>query len=217
MANFDELYESVCDYNDSMTDELFTEGANMEIRKKFSYLRKEYKKLTKQIKRYKRKKNTKEIEKAIDDYLILMKKTRREIDNIPDTVGSIIIGYIINDILSGFEVFLATIVTLPLGGIGGVIDGIKILIQEISGIMHQYKQGNGNAFSIEMLNLRRAKLNAIMDSMETYIKKVKQGLKDFDDNDVNESVNDIKLNIYESCNDGYITEDEMNMLLDIMK
>ena len=215
MANFDELLESVVDYNEARFDELFTEGANLEIRDKYKALRKEYKALNKKIKEAKKSGETDKIEKTIDEYLELMKKTRKEIDNTPETVGSVIAGFFIAEVMDFCEIFLATVVSLPLAGIGGTIDSIKILIQEIAGIVRQYKKVNKGEFSIEMLNIRRAKLNSVMDSMESYLKKVKKGLNDTDD--VKESVEDIKLNIYESCHAGEITEEERDILLDIVE
>ena len=112
--------------------------------------------------------------------------------------------------------FKAFAVGLPTFGFGASISVIKDYIDMVIGMVKTFKD-NGNELDMKVFNARRAKIKGMIKQYHSVLNKYeKELLKNelsVEDKPVAESVDDIKLAIYESCHAGEITKEERDELL----
>lgn len=221
MADFNELMEYVAEstFDDA---EAYLEGTNREISKIGKTTLKDCKKLMKEAKNSYKKGDASATNKKLDEITKKLDEALSDIDDIDDTVGSVIIGYYYQGFCSALKGLLLGLCTF---GIGTAISSIKDTIDIISGGLEQWDKENKN-FTPKLLNMRRQKVRALLNSYKKVVsnfkKEVVKSIKETEkaeDTATEESADmsdEIKLEIYESCYYGEISEDERDILLDLM-
>ena len=222
MANFELLQESVIDHLYCEGEAYVTEGTNSDISKKYKEVVKKYKDCMADIKKDFKAKEYESAVKKCDDLMKYIDDMESIIDSKYDDVGSVVWGYIIQGFATSVK---AMILGIPTFGIGSAVVYIKDTIDIISGMIAEYKKKED--FSLEMFNQRRAKIIGCVKSLKKAVDHLKMDIEsaakeekakeEKKEEPVKESTSDsLKLEIFESCYNGDISEDERDVLLNLL-
>lgn len=227
MASFEVLQESVSDYLFEKAESEFVvaEGATTEINREYKKYLQETKGLVKQIKSNIKDKKWDDARKACDEYEKAIKDAIDNIDEIPETVGSAIAGTFVQELATYAKAVLLAIPTL---GIGSLVVTVKDRVEEIVGVVKEIKDMSkgDKEISIGVLNERRDKVVGILtfakQQAAAFKKEIDRLEKEENGEVKKESVEEtdpieMKLQIFESCAAGEITEEERNELLEMIK
>ncbi len=226
MASFEVLQESVSDYLFEKAEaEFVVEGATKEINQEYKKYLAETKGLVKKIKSDIKAKKWDDARKACDDYEASIENAIKNIDEIPETIGSAIAGNFLQGLISYVK---ALLLAIPTFGVGAVAVSIKDYIDECVGLVKEVKDicDGKKEINIGALNARRTKIIGILTFAKGQASKFKKEIdrleKDENPEVKKESVEEMdpvemKLQIFESCAAGEITEEERNELLEMIK
>ena len=205
----DGLLESVSDvlgesFDDDIDDDVFTEGANKEMLASVKLLKVSCtKNIRAAYKAYKKgdidgaKKKLAEAKegfaKAHDQYRSILTK---------NSLGEAILGSMLRGWVDFIHMLVGTLVSLPLGGIGGVFvgwyKGIKNTYDDVSQLVIDVKNGE---FSLSWFNGMRNKAETAFRDTAKSIDKLSAILKVEDKSE--DDVKDMDTSIEESADDGY--------------
>lgn len=222
MANFELLQESVIDHLYCEGEAYVTEATNIDISKKYKEVLKKYKECMADIKKDFKAKEYDSAAKKCDDLIKYIDEMESIIDSKYDDVGSVVWGHIIQGFLTSLKAMLFGI---PTFGIGSAVVYIKDGIDIVNGMITEYKKAGD--FSLEMFNQRRTKiigcvkhLKKAVDHLKTDIEtaaKEEKTKEEKKEDPVKESTSDsLKLEIFESCYNGDISEEERDVLLNLL-
>lgn len=217
-----ECYAEACNEED---DDIFEEGANLEIREEFKTLKKKYKQMMKEIKKARKEKK---YDKAIPKATELVKLTNdiyRKIDETDSTVGSVFFGLFSAWTLTFLRDLLLTLASPFTLHITGLISFIKNLIEKFKKpvtkiVKSEYlSKDDFNLYknsaldqANNMKNASKKLLDALKEEQKDYEKEIKEQKKK--DKAVEESANyrAVKYALYEACSKGEITIEEREEL-----
>ena len=227
MASFEVLQESVSDYLFEKAEAEFVavEGATKEFNREYKKYLQETNGLVKEIKSNMKSKKWDDARKACVEYEKAIKDAIDSIDEIPETVGSAIAGTFLQELATYAKVVLLAIPTL---GIGSLVVTVKDRVEEIVGVVKEIKAMiNGDKeVNISVLNERRDKIVGVLtfakQQASAFKKEIDRLEKEENGEVKKESVEEtdpieMKLQIFESCAAGEITEEERNELLEMIK
>ena len=222
MANFDELLEKVMNIDDN--GEVVTESVMSPVRK-----------LKDKLKKVKDEKPSEysddtEVRKFIDESYDTIDDAAKILEKEPKELRKKDIQYLVSfciTYIGGFLLFCSTPLSggiMLFSGMGLMI--LSIVITAVYSII-SYIRANDDKDAYNDLQKIRNALKKVQDKKmpDSYKKKIADLLTAIDDASeeisarirVKESVEDIKLNIYESCHAGEITEEERDILLGIVE
>lgn len=217
MANFELLQESVIDHLYCEAETYVTEGTNSDISKKYKEVVKKYKDCMADIKKDFKAKEYESAVKKCDDLKKYIDDMESIIDSKYDDVGSVVWGYILQGFVTSIK---AMILGIPTFGIGSAVVYIKDTIDIINGMIAEYKKKDD--FSLEMFNQRRTKIIGCIKSLKKAVDHLKTDIEavakeEKKEEPVKESTSDsLKLEIFESCYNGDISEEERDVLLNLL-
>ena len=217
MANFELLQESVIDHLYCEGETYVTEGTNSDISKKYKELVKSYKDCMSDIRKdYKNKEYDSAIKKC-DDLKKYIGDMKDLIDSKYDDAGSVAFGLIIQGFSTAIK---AMLLGIPTFGIGKAIVIVKDAVDIVTGVIDEYKKND--SLTLEMFNIRRAKLVGCIKSLDKAVDRLKDDIEyaakeEKKEEPVKESTSDsLKLEIFESCYNGDISEEERDVLLNLL-
>lgn len=215
MAQFDELFEKVMGINED--GEVVTESV--------VYPSAVLKSKLKRIKKHKPSEdsNSEEIQEFVDKYYDSLVKAATVLEKEPEKIKledfRIVVGTIVAFVTGLATAFLSA----PTGIFIILFSLVYPLIQKV---LYKYRAINDKTAFNNFLKIK-ASLKKIQekDLSDSYLDKIKDLIEKIDDIEKEfvdvtivhkESVEEIKLNIYESCHSGEITEEERDNLLNII-
>lgn len=222
MANFELLQESVIDHLYCESEAYVTEGTNSDISKTYKEIVKKYKECMGDIKKDFKNKEYDSAIKKCDDLKKYIGDMKDIIDSKYDDAGSVAFGLIIQGFSTSIK---AMLLGIPTFGIGKAIVIVKDTIDIVNGIISEYKKND--SLSLEMFNIRRTKLVGCIKSLEKAVDHLKTDIEtvakeekakeEKKEEPVKESTSDsLKLEIFESCYNGDISEEERDVLLNLL-
>ena len=209
------LQESVTNHLYGSADVYMSEGATLDINAKFKKMRAEYKSCMSELKKAINAKDADKATKLISDARKIIDDYESAIDGIEDSIGSVIGGAFFQGICQDLK---AMALGIPTGGIGAAVSYIKDYVDRIIGFAKMLKDEDLKP-SLEMFNARRQKVKGLINqykkTIDLYEKKMLAELKEQKEDEVKESAA-LKLEIFESCHSGEITEEERDTLLEMI-
>lgn len=226
---YDEFME-MCFSDETLADQLYTEGANLKAQDEFIKQKKDIKKNFKQITKCIKSKKYKDASRLIKDTRRMVAYLEKDIDKIYDGTDDSVVTGLCGFFLRNFTELLRTIVlsiaTLPVAGVGGTIyglgAGIKDLIRVINKALEEIK--GKNEIDVSVINTYKNYINdgikqmyKALDEFEKQIGKLEDGN---DDDQVKEFVNSETFGMNEDpVTESYFTVDdvfnEINELINV--
>ena len=214
------IYES-CDegeISEEDRDELLEmlEGTNIDQAKKGSKIFKDAKNAIRDAKKLANSGDISSAKTKLDTAISAMKKFRDEIKNYDDSLGEIICGQFLRTAILYLKSIAGILFTF---GIGTVIATGDEIIKTLDGMIQMYQD---DGFSFKMFNTNKARLISISTKLIKQAEKVKADLDTNDDSEatkesVDMDITDIQLAIYESCDEGEISEEDRDELLEMLE
>ena len=171
-------FNSIFYENTILDDGTILEGANWDSTKGAHIYKKKMRALKKELKQNVKAGKDKEAIKNISDMEKEIKNFKSEMSIIKDdqTTGEVWIGILIYTL----ELIPATLLTLPLGGIGSYVIAYKDIVKLQKRVDEDIKAAGGPnkyAGKTEDMNIYIGKLRGALNKYEDYLKKVKRILK----------------------------------------
>ena len=156
---------------DSLCNEVYTEGVNLDSRAKFKEAKKQTKDAIKSAKASIKSGKYSDAVSELNKVKQVNNDTIKYIESLDTTTGSNILGFIVTCVITEIKMF---IVAIPTFGIGSIIIGVKDLLKQISAIEHiskskDFTEKDFNMYKNKLIGIL-LKYNAKIDDM---IKKVK--------------------------------------------
>lgn len=204
--------------------DIMTEGYNMDLNKKYKSDIKGIKLALKEVK--KSVKNGGDYKDAITNLDNINKTLDNMISDVKNYKGdknAAIIGIFLHTYISAMKIFVAGILTIPLGGIGAIVTSVKKVLEDSTEINARFaeKIKNGEEVTADDYNMYKNHIITKYKDFKDKVNKLKaevQKKSDILSNEVKEKVNDFfeneKLRLYEACGAGEITEDQREALLE---
>lgn len=174
----DEYYEeSVYDIYEELDYSLFSEGFNMTIYKKYRNICKECSKILKENRKLIKAGEYKKAMMNIDKCVKILSTTMNEIKSLEDdSFLSFIISQFLGSFIGFKKVMLATIITLPVSGVGGMVLNLKNQINDLVTLLNLIKKKvNKDNEEVRLSDLNKFKLRTISEIKGTIndLKKIK--------------------------------------------
>ena len=202
------------------------EGFNLDMGNEHMAAIKEIRSALRDVKKDIKKKDYDSAKKSLDT---MKDKVDSQIDYLKKYEGGVtesIFGSIFLSFTTIVTTFVATIVTLPIGGIGAIIPQLESLYNTVYGtykkFYDKYKKkeeitaDDFNAYKNYILG-KYESLKGIIRGLDNKIDALKKNEKEKKAEETKESVadkfNEEKLKLYEACSAGEITEDQRELLL----
>ena len=236
--------ENKSNYNDFIIDclefamnfdddelEVITEGFNNDLKKQYKEDIKEIKRLMKSVKKdIKNGNNYEGAIHALDSMNEKIDKMIADIKAIKGDKAATVVGSLYRGYIGMVKMFVAGILTFPIGGIGSIVAAAEHSITDAFGMYSNItdKIKSGQELSIDDFNSYK---NFIISGYKGYKDKIAKIRKEVEakmefyktskEAVAKEKVNDLfeqeRLKLYEACSAGEITEDQREMLLNRFK
>ena len=203
-------------------DDMFLEGANLDIRKRFKQFKAEFKEHAKKTKNYIEDEKFKEAKAELDKMEDILKLAKKDIQKMDTTIGSFIFGIFTSwtvNILRTILLCFVPIIGMTVANVANIYDEWNKPVKKVF---------TGEDLSLDDFNFYKNKTLSRIDYMTAQIKSMRKTIdrKEKDKaKEVKESAiaansaksNDefkyIQLSIYEACQAGEITLEEREELL----
>lgn len=177
-------------------EQAFIEGANLDMIDVCKRATKEYKKQMKSIKAHIKDKKYSLAIRELDELDKSFKTFQNEFKLVDsETVSTTILGYILRSVINACQTILASLITLPIGGVGGAIVVIKFNIENIIGFFKELLKElkDEDDINIKLFNKNRSTILVRMDSMSKQISKMKEAIAEIEkqEKEVKESADEV--------------------------
>ena len=177
-------------------EQAFIEGANLDMIDVCKRATKEYKKQMKSIKAHIKDKKYSLAIRELDELDKSFKTFQNEFKMVDsETVSTTILGYILRSVINACQTILASLITLPIGGVGGAIVVIKFNIENIIGFFKELLKElkDEDDINVKLFNKNRSTILVRMDSMSKQISKMKEAIAEIEkqEKEVKESADEV--------------------------
>lgn len=165
-------------YESAFMEDVFFEGVNMDYRKSKKILSKQVKPLITKMKKALKDHNYSDAKKYLSqaqkEFKVakdMFEKTDRSLES--ESMKSTIISFFYDGLIDFLKILAASILTIPLLGLGGAVMGIYSSIEQLGGMIAGISKDlkNDNVVSAKSLNFVRNRTNFAFNTMENMLNK----------------------------------------------